>query len=60
MYLTTKRDGVGFRLAYLEEDFHLPYKGPFDKAYMNALFEHGYEVGAAGYKWHTMPPGYAD
>jgi hypothetical protein len=60
MYLTTKRDGVGFRLAYLEDDFHLPYKGPFDKAYMNALFEHGYEVGAAGYKWHTMPPGYTD
>jgi predicted patatin/cPLA2 family phospholipase len=60
MYLTTKRDGVGFRLAYLEDDFHLPYKGPFDKGYMNALFEHGYEVGAAGYKWHTMPPGYTD
>ena len=60
MYLTTKRDGVGFRLAYIEDDFRLPYKGPFDKAYMNRLFEHGYEVGRAGYKWHTAPPGYSD
>lgn len=60
MYLTAKRDGVAFNLAYIEDDFHLPYKGPFDKEYMNALFEHGYEVGTAGYKWHTMPPGYQD
>jgi hypothetical protein len=37
MFLTTKRDGVDFNLAYIEDDFHLPYKGPFDKEYMNAL-----------------------
>ncbi|MFA5900450.1 MAG: patatin-like phospholipase family protein [Hyphomicrobium sp.] len=60
MYLTTKRDGVGFNLAYIEDDFHLPYKGPFDRAYMNALFEHGYAVGVAGYRWHKAPPGYQD
>jgi predicted acylesterase/phospholipase RssA len=60
MYLTTKRDGVKFNLAYIEDDFHLAYKGPFDKAYMNTLFEHGYQVGIAGYKWHKTPPGYQD
>jgi predicted patatin/cPLA2 family phospholipase len=60
MYLTTKRDGVAFNLAYIEDAFHLPYKGPFDKAYMNALFDHGFEVGAAGYKWHHAPPNYED
>ena len=60
MYLTSKRDGVTFKLAYIEDDFHLPYKGPFDKAYMNTLFEHGYEVGRAGYSWHSTPPGYQD
>ena len=47
MFLTTKRDGVDFNLAYIEDDFHLPYKGPFDKEYMNALFEHGYRIGIA-------------
>jgi hypothetical protein len=60
MYLTAKRDGVQFRLAHIEDDFQLAYKGPFDKSYMNALFEHGYEVGLAGYKWHTTPPGYQE
>ena len=60
MYLTTKRDGLQFNLAYIEDDFHLAYKGPFDKAYMNALFDHGYQVGIAGYRWHKTPPGYQD
>ncbi|KAB2937673.1 MAG: patatin-like phospholipase family protein [Hyphomicrobium sp.] len=60
MYLTTKRDGVRFNLAYIEDDFHLAYKGPFDKAYMNALFEHGYQAGINGYNWHKTPPGYQD
>lgn len=60
MYLTTKRDGVRFNLAYIEDDFHLAYKGPFDKAYMNALFEHGYQAGINGCNWHKTPPGYQD
>jgi predicted acylesterase/phospholipase RssA len=60
MYLTTKRDGVAFNLAYIEDDFKLAYKGPFDKAYMNALFEHGYEIGFVGGEWHKTPPDYRD
>jgi hypothetical protein len=60
MYLTTKRDGVGFNLAYIDNDFTLPYKGPFDQGYMRALFKYGYEKGKAGYPWHKMPPGYQE
>jgi Patatin-like phospholipase len=60
MYLTTKRDGVGFNLAYIDNDFTLPYKGPFDQGYMRALFEYGYEKGKAGYRWHKTPPGYQE
>ena len=60
MYLTTKRDGLRFNLAYIENDFHLAYKGPFDKTYMNALYEHGYQAGINGVRWHTAPPGYQD
>jgi predicted acylesterase/phospholipase RssA len=58
MYLTTQRDGVGFNLAYIEADYRQPYKGPFDKTYMNALYAHGYEVGLSGHEWHKTPPGY--
>ena len=60
MYLTTKRDGVGFNLAYIDDDFTLPYVGPFDKTYMRALFEYGYQTGVAGYPWHKTPPGYSE
>lgn len=58
MYLTTKRDGVGFNLAYIADDFTLPYKGPFDKGYMRALYNYGYQMGKAGYPWRKTPPGY--
>ena len=60
MYLTTKRDGVGFNLAYVDDDFKEPYKGPFDKDYMNKLFAYGYEKGRAGYTWRKTPPGYSE
>lgn len=60
MYLTTKRDGVAFNLAYISDDFVLPYKGPFDKSYMNSLYDYGYQAALAGYHWQTKPPGYRD
>ena len=60
MYVTTKRDGVGFNLAYIDSGFTVPYKGPFDQGYMRSLFEYGYEKGKAGYRWHKTPPGYQE
>lgn len=57
IYTTTKRDGVDFNLAYIEDDFGEPYVGPFNKTYMRKLFTHGYEKGRAGYVWHKTPPG---
>jgi hypothetical protein len=58
IFLTTQRDGVDFNLAYLEDEFTEPYKGPFDRAYMNKLFDYGYRKGRAGYAWRKLPPGY--
>ena len=60
IYLTTKRDGVGYNLAYIDDDFTEPYKGPFDRAYMNKLFEYGYDLGRKGYQWHKAPPGFGE
>ncbi len=60
IYLTTKRDGVDFNLAYIGDDFTEPYKGPFDKDYMRTLFAYGFEQGKKGYTWHKTPPGYQE
>jgi hypothetical protein len=58
IYLTTERDGVDYNLIYLDDEFNVPYEGPFNKIYMNTLFEFGYRKGAAGIVWHKQPPGY--
>ena len=60
MYALARRDGVDFNLASIGEDFTVPYKGPFDPGYMQALFAYGYEKGRAGYPWKKVPPGYAN
>src|SRR5262245_54574960 len=60
MYLLARRDGVDFNLAAIGDDFNIPYKGPFAPDYMQALFEHGYQKGRAGYAWQKTPPGYVN
>jgi patatin-like phospholipase len=60
MYLLAKRDGVDFNLASIGDDFDVPYRGPFDKEYMQTLFAYGYQKGRAGYPWQKAPPGYVN
>lgn len=60
IYLTTQRDGVAFNLAMIGDDYTIPYKNPFEKDYMQALYQYGFEKGKAGYSWLTKPPGYSD
>ena len=59
IYGTTKRDGVRFNLALIESDFQETYKGPFNKEYMNKLFEYGREKAKGGSPWRKTPPGLA-
>jgi predicted acylesterase/phospholipase RssA len=60
MYTLARRDGVDFNLASIGEDFTVPYKGPFDPSYMQALFSYGYEKARGGYPWKKVPPGYTN
>ena len=57
IYSTTRRDRVGYNLAFIESDFTEPYKDPFDRDYMNALFNYAKAKGRAGYPWRKAPPG---
>ena len=59
IYATTRRDGVDFNVSYIEDDFTVAYVGPFNHAYMNALYNYGYEKGRRGSPWYKVPPGYS-
>jgi len=56
IYLTTLRDGVGFRLAAVGPEFNAPRPQPFDTAFMRALFAYGEERGRTGTGWVDRPP----
>lgn len=57
-YLVCKRDGMDFNLAYIGPDFNVPHTSEFDRKYMDALYDYGYRLAAAGYPWASQPPGY--
>jgi len=56
IYATSKRDGVDYNLAYIGPDFNAEHKVQFDRAYMQALFDYGYQRARRGYPWHKAPP----
>jgi predicted acylesterase/phospholipase RssA len=59
MFFTTRRDGIGFNLAYIGRDFTVEYREPFEQTYMRALFDYGFDRARAGYDWTQIPPGAA-
>jgi len=51
IYLTSQRDGVRFRLAYIGTDFTQTRDEPFETAYMRALFAYAEAQGRQGGRW---------
>ena len=58
IYLSTRRDGLNYHLAYIPETFTEEATEPFDREYMTKLFKLGYERARNGYDWSTTPPGF--
>ena len=56
IYAMTQRDGAEFRLASIPASFTVQSTQAFDPAYMKALFEVGYRMGAEGKAWARTPP----
>lgn len=56
IYLTSQRDGVRFRLAYIGPDFRETRDEPFDNRFMRALFAYGQAQGRAGDRWRDSLP----
>lgn len=58
IYALAQRDDIDFNLASIPTTFNMKLEQPFDTKYMNALFQVGYDLGKAGYRWEKVPPGY--
>ena len=58
LYARAKRDRMDYNLNYIPPTFVTVAKEPFDQAYMQELFDVGYEIGRAGGRWHKAPPGF--
>lgn len=56
IWLRAQRAGFGFSLAFVGDDFEVPYETAFDPAYMRALFQHGEARMRAGSARVEAPP----
>ena len=58
-YDAARERDFDFNLTGIGTDFRVKYVGPFNKAYMNKLFDYGYDKGRTGPLWMKTPPGIA-
>lgn len=58
IFVTAQRDGIDYNLAYIPSSFTVPHVAEFDTAYMRQLYDLGRDLGAKGYAWQKVPPGY--
>jgi hypothetical protein len=56
IYLGARRDGINYHLTYVPEDFDMKSNEPFDREYMRALYNVGYELALSGKAWQEAPP----
>jgi predicted acylesterase/phospholipase RssA len=60
IFVTSRRDGLDYNLAFIPSDFKTPRRAPFDTGYMRELYALGRDLAAKGYDWRKSPPGYDD
>jgi predicted acylesterase/phospholipase RssA len=59
LYSFAKRDKMDYNLAAIPDDLAPTHpKEPFNRNYMNLLFDLGYEMASEGYPWMKHPPGF--
>jgi len=59
IYLLCQRDRIAFNLAEIPPSFDKKEKEAFDREYMQALYDVGYNLAKNGYPWEKEPPYYA-
>jgi hypothetical protein len=58
LYVHAQRDKFDYNLAYIPADFTARPTSAFDTAYMNQLFQLGYDLACRGFPWRKYPPGF--
>jgi hypothetical protein len=58
IYLLCQRDHIVFNLAQIPPSFDKKPNEAFDKEYMQALYDLGYNMAKSGYPWQKKPPYY--
>ena len=56
LYAVAEKNGMEFNLASIPPSFTIESKAVFDKEYMDALFNFGFENAVKGYDWQDKPP----
>jgi len=56
IFAVCQRDGTKFNLAYIPKTFTEPERTDFDRAYMQKLYDFGFEQAKTGYHWAKQPP----
>lgn len=59
IYLTAKRDGIDYNLAFIPPTFNALHREDFDMQYMRALYDTAYPLAEKGYSWLKHPPGHS-
>jgi hypothetical protein len=59
-YATALRSGIGFHVAYVNQDFNAPARGAFDPDYMKALYNVGFARGAGPDAFLREPTDYSN
>ena len=59
LYSFAKRDKIDYNLAAIPTDLAptRARQNPFNRNYMNQLFDLGYKMASEGYTWMKHPPG---
>ncbi len=58
IFATAARDGLDFHVTEVPADFDHPQQEQFDRDYMRALYQLGYEMAAEGFPWDNTPRGF--
>jgi predicted acylesterase/phospholipase RssA len=56
MYARARDDHIDYNLASIPADFDAQHPKPFDRAYMQELYDRGLAMGRGGYPWAKAPP----